>query len=250
MATYYAMLIRRSLLVTVRDLREIRDVDNMEVWRSRFDHTVQDRFRSEFPAEIERAIAGITAAHRALDLFRSQLQGSNQMATIDLFFHSAVNSVLCSLHHLVSGYPIAAGNLMRHYTESVAMALLCLDSSIGVLDAFSRDRKHYPVHDAPTKLRKKTVRRILEAKLAFDPDAWETVLEIAELYDQLSHASALSLGFQLMVDTDDMMIIGSEYDPAKREPYRSDLVRRASAAESLAHLIEVATGILPKREAA
>lgn len=38
-----------------------------------------------------------------------------------------------------------------------------------------------------------------------------------------------------------MMIIGSEYDPAKREPYRSDLVRRASAAESLAHLIDVVT---------
>ena len=212
--------------------------------------TVQERFRTEFPAEIERAVVGITAAHRALDLFRFRLQGSNQMATIDLFFHTAVNSVLCSVHHLVSGYPIAAGNMMRHYTESVAMALLCLDSSTGVLDAFSRDRKNYPVHDAPTKLRKKSVRRVLEAKLAFDADAWETVLEIAEIYSQLSHASGLSLGYQLMVDTDDMMIIGSEYDPAKTEPYRADLVRRASAAESLTHLIGVTTTILPKREAA
>ena len=212
--------------------------------------TVQERFRLEFPAEIERAIAGITTAHRALDLFRSSLQSSNQMVTIDLFFHSAVNSVLCSVHHLVSGYPIAAGNMMRHYTESVSMALLCLDPSTGVLDAFSRDRKNYPVHDAPTKLRKKSVRRVLEARLAFDADAWETVLQIAELYSQLSHASALSLGYQLMVDTDDMMIIGSEYDPAKREPYGSDLVRRASAAESLTHLIEVTTTILPQRETA
>lgn len=211
---------------------------------------VQHRFRAEFPAEIERAVAGVAAAHRALDLFRHRLQGSNQTATLELFFHSAVNSVLCSLHHLVSGYPIAAGNLMRHYTESVAMALLCLEPSLGVLDQYTRSRKTFPVHDAPTKLRKGKVRSALKAKLQFDAAAWETVLEIARLYDQLSHASALSLGHQLMLDTDDMMIIGGEYDPAKREPYRSDLIRRASAAESLAHLIEVATSILPPREAA
>src|SRR2546423_1473073 len=73
---------------------------------------VQAAFRAEFPAEIERAIAGLAAAHRALDLFRHRLQGSNQTATLEIFFHTAVNSVLCSLHHLLSGYPIAAGNLM------------------------------------------------------------------------------------------------------------------------------------------
>src|SRR5438445_12000491 len=206
---------------------------------------VQARFRAEFPIEIERAVVAVAAAHRALDLYRHRLKSSIQMATVDLFFHSAVNSVLCSLHHLVSGYPIAAGNLMRHYTESVAMALLCMDQSLGVLEAFSKDRKHFPVHDDPTKLRKKRVRSALEAKLAFDASAWETVLDIASLYDQLSHASALSLGHQLMLDTDDMMIISGEYDPAKKEPYRSDLIRRASAAESLAHLIRVAMGILP-----
>ena len=209
----------------------------------------QARFRAQFPVEIERAVAGITAAHRALDLFRHRVRGSNQTATLELFFHSAVNSVLCSVHHLVSGYPIAAGNLMRHYTESVAMALLCLEPSLGVLDAYSRNRKQFPVHDAPTKLKKGKVRSALKAKLQFDPAAWDTVLEIAKLYDQLSHASALSLAHQLMLDTDNIVIIGSEYDPAKKEPYRSDLIRRASAAESLAHLIHVAMGILPQREA-
>jgi hypothetical protein len=185
-----------------------------------------------------------------MDLFRYRLQGSNQTATLELFFHAAVNSVLCSLHHLVSGYPIAAGNLMRHYTESVAMALLCLDPSLGVLDAYTRQRRECPVHDAPRRLRRRNVRSALKAKLEFDPAAWETVLEIARLYDQLSHASALSLAHQMMVDTDNMMIIGSEYDPANKEPYRQDLVRRASAAESLAHLIDVTITILPQRDAA
>ncbi len=210
---------------------------------------VQERFKVEFPAEIERAIAGVAAAHRALDLFRSRLKPSLQAATLELFFHSAVNSVLCSLHHLVSGFPIAAGNLMRHYTESVAMALLCLDPALGVLDDFSRNQKTYPVHKAPTRLSQRKVQAALKAKVEFDAPAWNTVLAIAELYDQLSHASALSLGHQLMLDSDTGMILGSEYDPAKREPYRSDLVRRASAAEALAHLITVATAGLTSEAA-
>ena len=137
---------------------------------------------------------------------------------------------------------------MRHFTESVAMALLCLDPGLGVLARFTENRREYPIHQAPTKLRQRTVRAALKAKMDFDADAWETVVEISRLYDQLSHASALSLGHQLLLSTDDMMILGSEYDPAKREPYRSDLVRRASGAESLAHLIDVMTARLAAPE--
>ena len=209
--------------------------------------TTQDRFKAEFPDLIERAIRAIAAAHRELDLFRATVSGDLRAATLELFFHAAVNAVVCSTHHLVSGFPIAAGNLMRHYTESVAMALLCIEPSLGVVEAFNADRRRYPVHKAPDKLRQQRVRTVLKDRMGFDADAWETVLQISELYDELSHASALSLGHQLLLDTDHGMIIGSEYDPAKRDPYRSDLLRRATAAESLAHLINVVTGVLPKR---
>lgn len=204
----------------------------------------QALFRDALGEEIERCIAGITDANRQMDHFRTSLAPSEQTATLELFLHSAVHSVLCSVHHLVSGYPIAAGNLMRHYTESVAMALLCVEPSLGVLPAFTADRRHFPVHDAPTKLRRRKVRNTLEKRLAFDAAAWETVLDIAKLYDQLSHASALALGHQLMLGTEDKFILGGQFDPAKIEPYRSDLVRRASAAESLAHLIAVITGVV------
>ncbi len=207
----------------------------------------QDRFNAEFPDLIERTIRAIAAAHRQLDLYRATAAGDLRAATLELFFHSAVNAVVCSTHHLVSGFPIAAGNLMRHYTESVAMALLCIEPSLGIVKAFNTDRLRYPIRKAPDKLRQKRVRTVLKDRIGFDGDAWETVLQISGLYDKLSHASALSLGHQLLLDTDHGMIIGSEYDPAKRDPYRSDLLCRATAAESLAHLIRVVTGILPKR---
>lgn len=205
---------------------------------------VQEQFRTALSTEIERAIAGIAAAHRALDLFRANLKPSAQVATLELFLHSSVHALLCSVHHLVSGYPIASGNMMRHYTESVAMVLLCLEPKLGVLDAYSKDRSAYPVHKAPTRLRQRDVRAALKAMIDFDEAAWETILEIAKLYDQLSHASTLALGHQQLFSAESMMILGGEFDPAKKEPYRADLARRSSAAESLAHMISVVTDAL------
>lgn len=198
---------------------------------------VQARFQSEFPTEIARAIHAITSAHRALDHFRARVPHSLQSEALELFFHSAIHAVLCSVHHLVSGFPIAAGNLMRHFTESVSMALLCLDPEFGVLGRLAENAGDYPVHQAPTKLRQRKVRASLKAKIGFDSEAWETTLKISELYDQLSHASAVSIGHQLLSTQKNALILGSEYDPGKREPYRSELMRSATAAESLAHLI-------------
>jgi hypothetical protein len=82
---------------------------------------VRGRLWVELPRDMDRAVAGITSAHRALDLFRARLQPSLQTATLELFFHSAIHALVCSVHHHVSGYPIAAGNMMRHQTESVDM---------------------------------------------------------------------------------------------------------------------------------
>src|SRR5690242_10678462 len=81
---------------------------------------VQEQFKKRHGAMIERAVKGIKAAHDALDLLRFRLKGKGdqQVAIIELFFHAAINAVLCATHLLVSGYPTSAGNLMRQYTEA------------------------------------------------------------------------------------------------------------------------------------
>lgn len=194
---------------------------------------------------------GITAALAQLAAFRKELSGDKLTATLELFLHAATNGVLTAVHHLVSGYPISAGNMMRQHTEAVAMSLLCLDSSSGVLERYSADRRNYPVHQAPTALRNRKRRAALKALIGFDAEAWETILHLAEIHDQLSHASALSLAHNLYLATENGMILGSEYDPAKVDAYEKDLRRYASAAESLAHLIGVMiVALKPKHGAA
>jgi len=116
---------------------------------------VQAEFKSRHGTMIERSIKGIKAAHDSLDLLRHRLKdkGDEQVATIELFFHSAINSVLCAVHLLVSGYPTPAGNLMRQFTEAIAMALLCLDSDSNVMERFTSNPKGFSVDAAPTMLR-------------------------------------------------------------------------------------------------
>jgi hypothetical protein len=122
--------------------------------------------------------------------------------------------------------------------------LLCIDDSSGVLQRFSADRKRFPVHDAPRMLRRRERKKALKALIGFDEDAWEQALELASLYDMLSHASALSLAHLLLLSHDSAFILGAEYDEFKRDAYQKDLRRCASAAESLAQLIDSTTDIL------
>ena len=69
-----------------------------------------------------------------------------------MFLHSATYSLIAALHHLVSGYPVAAGHMMRHFYESFAMAALCADPPSQVLEEFTKNLRRYRVSRAPAKL--------------------------------------------------------------------------------------------------
>ena len=208
---------------------------------------VQRRFRELFGEEIDRAIAALAKAHSEFQRLQAGIALEPRAATVQLFIHAAINSIIVSLHHLVSGYPISSGHMMRHYTESIAMALMCSDERTRVYKRYEADRKTFPVQKAPGMLRQNNIKNPLKESLGFEPDAWETILQIAALYGQLSHASALALGHQLMLTETGGLIIGAEFDPAKADVYGSDVVRRRSAAESLAHIIPIIMNVLPKK---
>jgi hypothetical protein len=140
--------------------------------------------------------------------------------------------------------------MMRHYTEAIAMALMCSNEDTGVYQRYAKDRAAFPVHKAPESLRRKKIKNALVHSIGFDASAWETVLEIAELYDTLSHASALALGFHMHFTDEGGLVLGAEFDPSKLSEYESDVIRRRSAAESLAHVVPLVMDCLPKKPGA
>src|SRR6266581_5943636 len=205
---------------------EVREI----VWGSNAE--AQTLFKQHFGDEIERAVHVLGGAYADFQRLQASVSLDERTATVQMFIHVALASVIASLHHLVSGYPIAAGHMMRHYTEAIAMALMCSNEKTGVYRRYAADRKSFPVHKAPEMLRRAKIKRELAESISFDAEAWETVLQLAQLYDSLSHASALSLGFHMLFTEESGLILGSEFDPAKLNEYRSDIVRRRTAAQS------------------
>ena len=159
---------------------------------------VQAWFKEQFGSELELAAQSLGQAYFTFKHLQPSVARDERSATVQMFLHVAIASVAASLHHLVSGYPIAAGHMMRHYTEAIAMALMCSNEKTGVYQRYAKDRKSFPVHKAPEMLRRAKIKRELAESISFDAEAWETVLQIAQLYDSLSHASALSLGFHML----------------------------------------------------
>ena len=198
----------------------------------------KQKFLEEWSEEIDHAVEAIAAAHAALDGFRkdSGVEGNLRSATVEMFLHSAVYSLVASSHHLVSGYPVSAGHMMRHFYESFAMAALCADPPSQVLEAFTADRGRYRVDTAPSKLLSPKVSARLEQSLGFDQEAWAAHLKKNTDFGKRSHATGLTLAFQAMLDSDDAVVLGGQYDPAKAKAYRADLGRIKTAGESLAEL--------------
>ncbi len=221
---------------------EVREI----VWGSNAE--AQTLFKQHFGDEIERAVHVLGGAYADFQRLQASVSLDERTATVQMFIHVALASVIASLHHLVSGYPIAAGHMMRHYTEAIAMALMCSDESTGTYEKYAADRRTFPVHKSPEMLRRKKVRNALGRSLGFDGQAWEQVLAIAELYDTLSHASALALGFHMLFTEEGGLVVGSEFDPTKSEEYKSDIIRRRSAAEALAHIVPLIMGVLPRKK--
>ena len=230
-----------TLPLELLDAAEIRAI----VWGA--NQHVQELFRRHFGDEIERAVQALGDSYAVFQKLQDSILLDERTGTVQLFIHVAHASIVASLHHLVSGYPIAAGNMMRHFTEAIAMALMCSNEATGVYKRYMADRNAFPVQKAPSMLRQTKIKKALTGSLSFDPEAWETVLDIAKLYGTLSHVTPTTLGFHMLFIEGGGLVSGSEFDPAKLNEYRSDVTRRRSAAESLAHVIPIIMAALPQK---
>ncbi len=212
---------------TRSDLEAVLFADN-EVVRSRFKEGFADLIR-QFLDESERVC-------EQLRNFGTALTTDLRAAWVEKFIFSAFNSLFVSCHLFISGFAVPAGNLMRHYAEASAMALLCSHHAIDVLVHFDRDPRRFPVQDAVQLVRKRRNTQLLK----INAQGWASFEAISKWYDQYSHASVLSLATQAMLATPGSVNLGGQFDDAKREEYRKELGLRVSA---MARLRELAVAV-------
>ncbi len=194
-------------------------------------HTRQ-QFIDHFGAELDSLVASLARAFGAYRDVDDQSGLGTRASYVAAFFFTALNCLVTSSQLFLAGMLIPAGNLMRQYGESVAMALLCSAPQLDVLARLERDPKRFPIHTSLDLVNRRAARRAL----AVDHDGWERFHGITKWYDNFSHPSLLVLQSQIMFSSEGMNSIGGEFDGAKTEQYRIELVRRRSAADLLVNI--------------
>lgn len=215
--------------------RELSRADFEAILRSA-GSDVRSRFEEDFPDLIGQFLDECVQTYGCLQNFGNGIKPDLRAAWTEAFLFNAFNSSLTSCHLLMSGLLAPSGNLMRHYGEACAMALLCSHHAIDVIVRLIQDPAIFPVHKAVQLVRKPSNMRVLRISAG----AWTSFETITKWYDQYSHASAFSLATQQIFGGHGGVIIGSEFDDAKRDDYQKELRLRGS---SMSHLRELAVGV-------
>lgn len=194
---------------------------------------VRCRFQKHFADLIQQFLDEAERAYGRVHSFGRGLRADLRAAWTEAFVFSAFNSSLTSCHLLISGFSIPSGNLMRHYAEASAMALLCSHHAIDVAQRFDQAPTKFPVHRAVQLVRERRNTKLLR----IDAPGWAAFEAIAKWYDQYSHASALSLATQTMLGEPGGRILGGEFDDDKQAEYRKELRLRVSSMARLYDLV-------------
>lgn len=210
-------------------------------------HDAQVWFAKVFSRDLREIIAAFTKAFNNYKDLSDTIALEKRPATVLLFVHTAINSVLSSLHLFVSGFPVSAGQLMRHFAECVAMAMMCADKSCGVYEAYIQDRETYPVHKSLDLITQQKITRALQKSLGINKEAYARFARMMKFYDHHSHASAITLSYSFIFRESGGLVIGSQVDPAKRSQYKVELRSYKRACETLLILVERLGPLLPKR---
>ncbi|KJS02630.1 MAG: hypothetical protein VR68_02585 [Peptococcaceae bacterium BRH_c4a] len=196
------------------------------------DEETRSHFVDLFRKEIDTFSTALYQAYERLEQMTQRVPSNVRSAWVHAYLFNAFNNLLNSLRLSMSGLFLPAGNLMRQYGESIAMALLCCHDKIDVFDRFLNNPDKFPVQKALAIDQKK--KRLLE----IDHGGWEQFREITSFFDKYSHASALALANSNKFSEPGTLIIGSGFDPDKVGAYRKEINLQISACRALFDTIQ------------
>lgn len=195
----------------------------------------RQKFLQHFGSEIDNFVSQIVRAYNRLEEMSFRVPYDKRSAWVDEYLFAAFNSLLTSFHLLVSGFNIPAGNLMRHYGEATAMALLLSHRQIDTFDLLEKQLR-FPVQKALSIVKRKRNAQLL----GVSQQGWEKFIEITSFYDQYSHPSVFAAASTHVFSSPGSRQIGGEFDLEKTMAYQKEIRLAGSAAKRLFETIEVA----------
>ena len=193
-------------------------------------------FRKKHESRLRGVLRACQGAYGLLWPLYQLPNGDSRSNHATAFLHMAFNSVLTSTNLLVAGYPLPAGNQMRHAAEAVAMALLMCDDQSHVFEEFSERTIKFPVDAAPSRLMQRRQWERLVRLFDLQEDGQEHLIDLQRFYSDFSHAGALALAYHLHFGVEGAVIIGAEHDAEKDKVIPIELSARVTAFETIGEL--------------
>lgn len=193
---------------------------------------ILEEFERVFEKEIKVFVGEIFGAYKLYKKIDEQYGNSDQGMYIAAYLFNAINNLASSFNLLISGYLIPAGNLMRHFTESSAMAIL--SSNKDYLERVKKEGNKFPVQKSLDYVAKH------KKKFNIDSKGWTSFNNLMKKYHLYSHASLFSIATSFVHSRygEGYVNIGSFFDSGKLDVYRIEIRRRIDAVKSLKNITE------------
>jgi len=192
------------------------------------------KFLQHFGSEIDSFVSEIERSYNRLQEMPPRVRHDKRSAWVDEFLFAAFNSLLTSFHLLISGFNIPSGNLMRHYGEATAMALLLSHRQINTFDLLEKNFR-FSVQKALNIVKRNRNAQLL----GVSEQGWEKFIEITSFYDQYSHPSVFAAASTHIFSLPGSRQVGGEFDLEKKDYYQKEIRLTISAAQRLYETIEV-----------
>lgn len=196
------------------------------------DTTTRKQFMIAFSDKIEKFVDKIFDTYHVFKKIDQKCKGDKRRSFTAAFFYNALNSLIVSFNLLISGYLVPSGNLMRHFAESLATALLVSSEELNVLERVENNQ--FPVHRSLDWINRKKV----ASKLQINKKRLEKFRQVIKNnYNDYSHASLFSLANVFYFDQN-ATVLGAVYDPGKKKGYEIEIEQRLRAIASLKNAME------------
>jgi len=225
--------------------------------------TTRKQFKKEFKKEINQFISYIFKAYKYHRLTVSKWKSDDKRHFwVEKYLQNAIDNLLCSINHLISGYLVASGNLSRQYCESCAMAMIIsnqkmkyyekhfvkLDKKLEKLHKYSSNKiGNYKtiideIQDEMSKIQTNQSIQIVwgnRRKFNIDCEEWKEFKKLRNSYHKFSHPS-IDLLARILATSKGLgkVVFGSYYNSDYKPRYKQEIERIINLAKNLHNIIE------------
>ena len=203
------------------------------------DIDIRKMFLKRFEIEIDSFLCYCSEASSLFIDTDQKHRFNKRQAIVFSYLLTAMNDLFISLKLYISGYIIPSGNLIRHFIESISLALICHSCDNATLSKI--DNGKYMANNAPSD-----VVKYLPA-LNLDKDFHNQLVNIRNWYHNYSHSTKLCTATYFSISEKDTIYFwGSEYDPEKEESYKKEIRMRSYLSGLLYHLLLIISDLYQK----